>query len=170
MYLFRRFILVLIGLNLWLCEGNALTLPELTGPAVLTVTGLDPAKFPNGRLTLDLQMLQAFAPVTFRTGSIWTSGVHAYTGLALKSLMDYLGTENARLRLHALNDYEIEIPAVETADDAPILAYFSDGMPLSVRDKGPIWVLYPFDKGPEYRTDITFARSIWQLDRIDVLQ
>ena len=41
---------------------------------------------------------------------------------------------------------------------------------MSVRDKGPVWVLYPFDAGAEYRTDLIYERSIWQLDRIDVLR
>ena len=41
---------------------------------------------------------------------------------------------------------------------------------MSVREKGPIWVIYPYDHDADYRTDTIFSRSIWQLDRIDVLR
>ena len=40
---------------------------------------------------------------------------------------------------------------------------------MSLRDKGPLWIVYPFDSNPSYSTEVTYARSIWQLDRIEVL-
>ncbi|OZA14153.1 MAG: hypothetical protein B7Y02_04980, partial [Rhodobacterales bacterium 17-64-5] len=49
----------------------------------------------------------------------------------------------------------------------PILAYEMDGAPMNVRDKGPIWVIYPYDDDSAWRTGTTYARSVWQLDRID---
>ena len=39
---------------------------------------------------------------------------------------------------------------------------------MSVREKGPLWVIYPFDSDPEYQTEVIYSRSIWQLDRIVV--
>ena len=61
--------------------------------------------------------------------------------------------------------------AVEDAvTDGPIIAYSMDGAQMSVRDKGPLWVIYPFDSSPEYRTAVIFSRSIWQLDRIEVVE
>ena len=68
----------------------------------------------------------------------------------------------------ALNDYAIEVPASEAASGGPILATRVDGKPLSVRDKGPIWVIYPFDDKEAYKTEVTYSRSIWQLKSIEV--
>jgi hypothetical protein len=40
---------------------------------------------------------------------------------------------------------------------------------MSVRDKGPLWVIYPYDAVPEYKSERIYARSIWQLVSIEVL-
>lgn len=143
-------------------------LPQLSGPVILTVTGLDPARFPGGQIQFDRNMLQALGAVEFDTSSIWTEGVHRYTGVPLATLAGYLDSADAELTLHALNDYAVKMPATEAEPAAPILAYAMDGAAMPVRDKGPIWVIYPYDAGSQYRTVVTFARSIWQLDRIDV--
>jgi hypothetical protein len=150
-------------------QAQAVTLPEVTGPVILTVTGLDPAEYPDGVIKLDVGRLAAIGRDEIVTSTIWTDGPHRFSGVMLRDLVDYLAIEAGTLRLHALNDYAVEFPTEEATDDAPILAYEMDGLAMSVREKGPIWVLYPFDDGPEYRTDTTFSRSIWQLDRIDVL-
>lgn len=47
-----------------------------------------------------------------------------------------------------------------------ILAYLLDGQPMSVRDKGPLWLVYPYDASPAFRSEVIYSRSIWQLDRI----
>ncbi|RYH00603.1 oxidoreductase, partial [Salipiger sp. IMCC34102] len=39
---------------------------------------------------------------------------------------------------------------------------------MQVRDKGPLWIVYPYDDTPEYRSEVIYSRSIWQLDRIEV--
>ena len=46
--------------------------------------------------------------------------------------------------------------------------YLRNGEPMSVRDKGPLWVVYNFDSNPEFQTEVMYSRSIWQLDRIVV--
>jgi hypothetical protein len=143
-------------------------LPPLAGPVVLTVTGLDPAEFPGGRLELDLPMLRAMGATRITTSTLWTEGSHTYTGVLLKTLAGRIKSGDHALRFHALNDYSIEIPASDATDEAPLLAYEVDGAVMSVRDKGPLWLIYPFDAGVEYRTDTIYSRSIWQLDGIEV--
>ncbi|WP_296762669.1 hypothetical protein [Sediminimonas sp.] len=39
---------------------------------------------------------------------------------------------------------------------------------MTLRDKGPVWLLYPFDSAPRFRTELHYARSVWQLDRIEI--
>ncbi len=160
----------LIALLLLASSGFATTLPQRAGPVILTVSGLDPATFPDGQVEFDVAMLEALGTAEFDTSSIWTDGTHHYKGVMLKALSDFLHLDNVGLRLHALNDYAIEFPAGEAMTTGPLLAYEVDGAPMPVRDKGPIWLLYPFDSGIDYRTDTNYSRSIWQLDRIDVLR
>lgn len=140
------------------------------GPVILTVTGLDPKRFAQGNATFDLKSLEALGPVQVATSTIWTEGKHTFTGVPLKALARSLQLDKETVSLHALNDYAAEMPLSEAEDAAPILAYMMDGAPMSVRDKGPIWVIYPYDADASYRSDTAFARSVWQLDRIDVLR
>ena len=44
-----------------------------------------------------------------------------------------------------------------------------NGGRMSVRDKGPLWIVYPFDSSEEYQAELIYSRSIWQLVRIEVL-
>ena len=49
-----------------------------------------------------------------------------------------------------------------------ILATRLDGAEMSVRDKGPIFVIYPFDDAPELNNETYFGRSAWQVKSIEV--
>jgi hypothetical protein len=170
MDLFRQLRSALLALGLFCGPAHSETTVSPTGPVILTVTGLDEADFPGGAVAFDRAMLDALGKAEITTSSIWTDGVHVYGGVMLKDLADHLNISSKSLTFHALNDYSVEFPATEATKEGPILAYEFDGTLMSVREKGPIWVMYPFDSGAKYRTDTNFSRSIWQLDRIDVLR
>ncbi|MBI1170212.1 molybdopterin-dependent oxidoreductase [bacterium] len=140
------------------------------GPVVLTVTGLDLSDHPDGQATFDVAQLRALGETKISTTSIWTGGTHTFTGPSLAAVLRYLQVKDAVLAMHAINDYVVEMPTSEVEAGAPILAYEMDGAPMQVRDKGPLWVIYPYDADARFRTDTIFARSVWQLDRIDVLR
>lgn len=143
-------------------------LPPLTGEVILTVSG-DFERGGGGVMEFDLAMLQALDASSFSTSSIWTEGVHLYTGVSLQVLAAYLGVaEGAMLNCTAINDYVIDVPVSDAVAGGPILAYAMDGAPMSIRERGPIWLLYPFDSDPAYQSEIIYTRSIWQLDRIKV--
>ena len=74
------------------------------------------------------------------------------------------------LRATAINNYAIEIPVSDAVNEGPIIAYLMDGKKMSVRDKGPLWIVYPYDANPDYRSEVVYSRSIWQLDRIEFVQ
>ena len=42
------------------------------------------------------------------------------------------------------NDYAITLPLDDVQADAPLLAFLMDGQPMSLRDKGPVWMVYPY--------------------------
>ena len=92
-----------------------------------------------------------------------------FQGVSLHLITDLLGVEDGTLLATALNDYSVEIPVSDAVAGGPIIAYARDGVEMSVRDKGPLWIIYPFDSDPRYQTAVVLSRSIWQLDRIDVL-
>ena len=72
------------------------------------------------------------------------------------------------LRATALNDYRIEIPADDALRHDVIVARRLDDRPLPVREKGPLFVIYPFDDKPELANPTFFGRCIWQLRSIEI--
>jgi hypothetical protein len=153
-------------------EIEAATLPPLSGPVVLTLAGLDEGRFPGGAVEMDVGRLATLGQAEIETTTIWTEGRHRYAGVLLADVLRAFGLagQQVTLEFRALNDYAIEFSASEVSDEAPLLAYLADGEPMPVRDKGPIWLIYPYDSSADYRTDTIYARSIWQLDRIVVLR
>ena len=140
------------------------------GEVLLTVTGAITNTNDGDVATFDRAMLEALDPVTFDTSTVWTDGVHRFTGVPLEGLMDAVGATGRAIDATAINDYSVEIPASNWEDGGPIVAYLNDGEPMSVRDKGPLWIVWPFDDNPAYKTEMIYARSIWQLDRIEVVE
>ncbi|SOC10410.1 molybdopterin-dependent oxidoreductase [Rhodobacter maris] len=117
----------------------------------------------------DDAMLGALPRAEFATSTIWTSGESRFSGVPLREVLARLGVHAGQIRVIALNDYAVEIPLAELADEAPLLADRRNGQPMSIREKGPLWIVYPYDADPSYRNEVIYARSVWQVDRIEVL-
>lgn len=140
-----------------------------TGDVILTVTGAGVTNV-EGAAALDLAMLEEMDGTQIKTTTIWTEGMQTFEGVSLNVLIDRLGIEGETLSAVAINDYAVEIPTSDATEGGPIIAYKMNGKTMSVRDKGPLWVIYPYDSGPAYQTEVIYSRSIWQLDRLDVVQ
>jgi hypothetical protein len=50
-----------------------------------------------------------------------------------------------------------------------MVAYAINDQPISVRTKGPLFVVYPFDSKPELQSNLYYERSIWQLKALEFL-
>lgn len=145
-------------------------LPAPSGEVVLAISGAIAVTNADGRAVFDREMLEGFDSEAFTTTTIWTEGRHTFVGVPLVDLLAAVGAEGSLLRASAINDYTVEIPVGDAVEGGPIVAYLMDDRPMSVRDKGPLWVVYPFDDVPEYQTETIYSRSIWQLDRIEVVR
>lgn len=140
------------------------------GPVLLTITGDISLTNVNGTLQFDRQSLSAVDTTTIRTSTVWTDGIHTFQGVSLHALTELLGITDGTLLATAINDYSVEIPVSDAVAGGPIIAMTVDGGEMSVRDKGPLWIVYPYDSFAEYRSAVIQARSIWQLDSIEVLK
>jgi hypothetical protein len=132
--------------------------------AVLVVRG------PDGQTAFEMDDLRAMPRTAFTTRTIWTEGEVLFEGVELAALVERLGLQGRDLRLVALNDYAVVIPAADATAGGALVAYAVNGNPMSVRDKGPLWLVYPFDSDPAFRTESVYARSIWQLARVEVVE
>lgn len=122
--------------------------------------------------------LLALPQHSYATSTLWTSAVPVFAGPTLHALLlgqgvdlDPSGTESAEtiLRLTALNGYHVDMPLAEVTPDAPLLAMTRDGVALTARDKGPVWVVHPYNADRRWRSEIVYARAIWQLTEIVVI-
>jgi len=131
---------------------------------ILTVNGLgDPVEFTQSQLA-------EIGTDTFETSTIWTEGGHEFTGVPLSAFLASLDVTSGMMFASAINDYTIEFPVEDALLEGPMIAYLLDGAPMSVRDKGPLWIVYPYDLNPDFQNEDAYARSIWQLDRIEIAQ
>lgn len=113
--------------------------------------------------------LMALPQDRFATETIWTEGVVEFSGPSLKTVIDHADLAPGDVELYAINDYNIVLPLDKIEDGAPIIANRINGAAFSVRDKGPLWVVFPYDDDPRYNNEEYFALSVWQLNRLNVL-
>lgn len=147
---------------------RAADMPPPQGEVMLSVGGDIALTNAGTELQLDMALLESLPQHEFATATIWTEGVVTFRGVLLRDLLAAAGAEGTQLRLTALNDYQITMPVAEVGEDGPLLAYLMNGEPMSVREKGPVWVVYPYDANADYRTEQAYSRSVWQLARIEV--
>ena len=139
---------------------------QTTRPESALRISVEAASLPSRVLTI--ADLTAMRTVTFVTSTIWTEGRLRFTGVPLRELlMETMAPEDlvpgAVVRVIALNQYFADIPLDTLTADLPILAFHIDGQPFSVREKGPFWIVYPYDAAPEYMTEEIYSRSVWQV-------
>jgi hypothetical protein len=158
----RRAFLTIAGLTLVSAVPARAAKP--TGPVVLTVRG----KIAGGEdLEFDMAMLEALPKTSFKTSSPWTEAGTEFEGVSLKDLIAAVGATGGTLTARALNDYSASFPASEAAADGAIIAYRMNGELMRVREKGPLWVIYPFDDNPDLKTETTYSRCVWQLAAVE---
>lgn len=91
-----------------------------------------------------------------------------WTGVSLRTLAALSHCGTGPMKVLALNAYADTIPPQDLNAYDPILAYARDGQAISVRDKGPLIVIYPFDDHPKLNTLVYFNRTVWLVYAIDI--
>nr|WP_325264948.1 molybdopterin-dependent oxidoreductase [uncultured Rhizobium sp.] len=150
-------------------QATALDLPK--GKVVLTVTGTK-LDHPNvgGKAQFDMPMLEALAGRTGEMETPWTQGVVKFSGPLLRSVLEAAGAHGNKLKVIALNDYAADLPMEDATSLDTMLATRMDGKLMSVRDKGPLFLVYPFDKDQGLFNEKYFSRSVWQIKDIEVTE
>lgn len=113
--------------------------------------------------------LLALPQVEFTTTTIWTDGPITFSGPSLASVLEEVGAGDADVSMVAVNDYKVDMPQSRIETNAPIIANRMNGKPFSIRDKGPLWVVFPFDSHERFQTEEIYSFSIWQLTQLRVL-
>lgn len=140
-----------------------------SGRIILTVSGGVGVTNAEAAAAFDLAMLDALPQRDTITATPWHEGRPRFSGPTVASVLDAAGASGTMLRIVALNDYAAEMPMDDARSIPVILATRIDGKEIAVRDKGPIFVIYPFDERPDLFNEVYFGRSVWQVSRIEVM-
>lgn len=161
----------LLALAAWpMCmPGPATAMERPTGPVVLTVSGQ--IRSPNqGQVAVfDMAMLERLPQSSFEARTPWYPQSRKFTGPLLRDVLAAAGSQGPQLRAVALNDYRVDIPAEDAQHFDVIVARLMDDKPMPVRDKGPLFIIYPFDSQSGLRNAVYFSRCAWQLKAIEVV-
>ena len=143
-------------------------LGEPAGPVILTVTGNVGEAGEERTIRFDRAMLEALGVTTLRTSTAWTAGVSEFEGVLARDLLEAVGAQGSAVIATALNDYITSIPLEELYRYPVLLAFKMDGEYLKIRDKGPLWIIYPRDQFPELKSSMFDKKWVWQLSQLEV--
>jgi len=135
-----------------------------SGGAILSVSG----NIADGKVDLTRDDLERLPQSQIRTGTPWHRGVVTFEGPRLSDLMKMVGASGETVEVTALNDYRASLPVSDFETYNPILALKENGQFMTVRNKGPLFIVYPFDDRPELKTKLYFARAVWLVQALKV--
>ena len=164
----RAFIFSVILFIALFSAGAAFALDPPKGRVVLTFVGKILNANSDGAAVFDRAMLAALPQHTITTDTPWIDSPADYRGPLLRTVLKAVGAAGDELRIKALDDYEAIVPVSDGRDHDVILAMEKDGRPMSVREHGPLFLLYPFDDKPELKNQIIYHRSVWRIVEIEV--
>ncbi|MBE0091862.1 molybdopterin-dependent oxidoreductase [Raoultella planticola] len=141
-------------------------LPAPTGKPVLTISGLIGNTNVGDTAVFDLAALEKLGMETIVTTTPWYSGKVRFEGVSLSKLMDLVGARGKTAKVIALNDYTTMVPLDDFRQFPVILALKLNGEYMHIRDKGPLFIVYPYDSSPELQNQVYYSRSAWQVSKI----
>ena len=87
----------------------------------------------------------------------------------LKDLQPGVLTSLDHIEVLAYNGYKTEIPVRDVLKHDLLLASARNGVPLTVRDKGPFFILYPFSADDSLNVASVYSKCAWQIKEIRLI-
>lgn len=164
----RSFTQIALTLSTLIVGSNSWALEAPTERPVLTISGKIAEKNAGDKARLDMKMIAALPQHSFTTNTPWYDKPVKFTGPLLRDVLAAVKASGTTIHAVAINDYKITIPMADATRYPLIVARLLNDAEMAVRDKGPLFVVYPFDSSPELRSSTYYERSIWQLKALEV--
>lgn len=148
------------------CSVQALEPP--TGRVVLTIEGAITQTNQGPQAQFDMKMLEKLPQHSFSTQTPWYPSPVTFTGPLLRDVLAAVGAKGTKITAVALNDYKTEIPADDAKRHDVIVARLMNNRPMPIREKGPLFIVYPFDTKAELRSELYYNRAAWQLNALQI--
>lgn len=143
-------------------------LPAPAGRVILSIDGNVTETNAGERADFDRSMLEALGMHGLTTTTPWTNGPQHFEGVLMRDLLRRVGARGKSVLATALNDYAVEIPVEHFERYDVLLAIKHNGEFMRIREKGPLWVVYPRDDHQELEARSMNRFWIWQLERLTV--
>ncbi len=163
----KRLLLAVLAASL-ASAATASMLGSPTGPVILSVSGSISEKNDGETAKFDRVMIEQLDWKTVETFTRWTDGPTRFSGIDLASLLEAVGAHGKDIIATALNDYSVKIPMSDAAMHNVLLALEMNGEEMKIRDKGPIWVIYPQSQEQAIQSEFD-EKMIWQLRSLEIL-
>lgn len=114
-------------------------------------------------------MIEEAGPVTMQAILAGSDGQkQTVRGPRLRDLLAHTGFSGSAVLARAHDDYEMVVPAEDYMTYDVVVAIEVDGQRLSLRTRGPAWIVYPTVEHPQLMGDVYQARSVWQIRDLTV--
>ncbi|MCR3972760.1 molybdopterin-binding oxidoreductase [Aeromonas veronii] len=121
----------------------------------------------KGEVVLSRADFEALPQTKVTTRTPWTKGEHTYSGVLLRDLLKIYDLKNTEVKAVAVNDYWAAVPLEDGSKYSVLLADKQDSKELTLRNKGPLWIIYPLTEHPELDKELYHSRMVWQLTAIE---
>lgn len=120
-------------------------------------------------LVLDRNELESFPQTSFSTVSPYLDGKVQFSGPTLARVLEAFGVSGeTQITLTALNDYKVTGTLEELLSLDAIIATRRDANTMSVRNRGPFWIILPLSQRPELDEPDFHRYMVWQLSGIEL--
>lgn len=164
----RRQRMLLLVVSCLLLASAAWALDKPIGPVVLTISGKVAQPNSGQQAVFDMKMLEKLPQKSFTTQTPWYPQPVSFTGPLLRDVLAAAGARGTKITAVALNDYKTEIPFDDVTRHEVIVARLMNDRPMPVREKGPLFIMFPFDTKAELRSETYYNRAAWQLSTLRV--
>lgn len=123
---------------------------------------------PREKIRLSLSELENLGMHEVKTSTFWPDDDGIYAGPLFIDVLKRAGLDGAEaVRIRARDGFSQVLPRRDWEKWPILLATRRDGKPLSVREKGPMRIIYPRDMSPELSDTVYRLRWIWLIDSIE---
>jgi hypothetical protein len=147
-------------------DSNQLPTPQ--GPPILMIAGAIAKTNTPGGAAFDAAMIAALPRHKITTSTPWYDQPRTFEGPLLQDLLSAVGASGQTLHVEALNDYASDVPVADALAYDVVLADRIDGQLIPVRERGPLFIIYPFDQVPALKSESFYQRCVWQVKAIEV--
>lgn len=115
-----------------------------------------------------LSVEKTFKLQKFHLYNPWEKQENTYEGILLNQLIEKYGSKDTKiLKLIALDDYTIDFPKSLYENERILLAAKVDGEFISIREKGPMRIVFVDYNTEEKKYELNLEKWLWMIKKIE---